>query len=48
MKKEFDSLNKSYSTPKCEVVELVPHMTVCASGTLSKVNEGNADNDWTD
>ena len=48
MKKNLDFINKTYSAPKCEFVELVPYMTVCASGNLSKVSEGNAGSDWTD
>ena len=48
MNKKFDSTNKSYSTPECEYVELIPYTTVCESGTLDKVSEGDAGDDWFD
>ena len=44
----FDSPNKSYSTPECEDLEMIPDMTVCESGTLGPINEGDPGDDWCD
>ena len=48
MKKELDSLIKTYTPPICLEVKLVPGRPVCESGTLSKVSEGESGDDWYD